>query len=285
MPRVAFDPASWPTGIKLSGLIPSTIYHLSQPDTCRLDSLYPTTMSPLQLLLATRDHQIFEFIGPAIPQALQLARYQALKCTGKDIVEVDENDVISQKPSREEERIMASNALVVSALEDIFSWMSVSVSSFVNTVDSHLDRNKDRTSKTSKLSFVESLRFRRAMYRIWIMSTLYGYGSARHGERVQGTSGETQMAFLSKFTSQELVHISKVGRFLRFLGNWVILAEYKLVGSLDVCQSMKAIALVFCRTDQATFPFQQTILTDCFCGLALTSFYAASRSKVLVCCR
>lgn len=66
---------------------------------------------------------LHELVGPAIPQALQLARYQALRSINKDVVEVDENDVISQKPTPEEERIMASNAAVVSALEDLFSWM------------------------------------------------------------------------------------------------------------------------------------------------------------------
>jgi len=66
---------------------------------------------------------LHELVGPAIPQALQLARYQALRSISKDVVEVDENDVISRKPTPEEERIMASNAAVVSALEDLFSWM------------------------------------------------------------------------------------------------------------------------------------------------------------------
>jgi hypothetical protein len=74
------------------------------------------------------------------------------------------------------------------------------------------------------------------MYRVWIMSTLYGHGSASHGQRATGTSTETQKAFLQKFTSQELVQISKVSRFLQSLAGWVILAECKVVGSLEVCQ-------------------------------------------------
>jgi len=72
------------------------------------------------------------------------------------------------------------------------------------------------------------------------MSTLYGYGSAPHGQRATGASAETQRAFLQKFTSQELVQISKVSRFLQGLAGWVILAECKaMLGSLEVCQSME----------------------------------------------
>lgn len=67
--------------------------------------------------------RLHELVGPAILQALQLARYQALRGIGRDVVEVDENDVINQKPTCEEERIVLSNASVVSALEDLFSWM------------------------------------------------------------------------------------------------------------------------------------------------------------------
>ncbi|KAF8551973.1 hypothetical protein OG21DRAFT_1466417 [Imleria badia] len=161
---------------------------------------------------------LHELVGPAIPQAFQLARYQALRSISKDVVEEDENDVINHKPTPEEKRVMKSNAAVVSALEDLFSWI-----------------HKDQTCRTSQLSYVESWRFHRAMYRVWIMSTLYGYGSATHGQRATGASPDTQRTFLQKFTSQELVHISKVSRFLQGLAGWVILAEpCKLVGSLEV---------------------------------------------------
>lgn len=63
---------------------------------------------------------LHELVGPAIPQALQLARYQALRSINRDIVEVDENDVICQKPTPEEERRMIPNAAVVSALSKIY---------------------------------------------------------------------------------------------------------------------------------------------------------------------
>ena len=104
------------------------------------------------------------------------------------------------------------------------------------------------------------------MYRVWIMSTLYGLGSASHGQRATGASSETQKAFLQKYTSQELIQISKASRFLQSLAGWVILAECKVVGSLDVCQSAESFLapsfpLLLTRT---TYP-----LTDDFHGLYL----------------
>ncbi|KAF9235397.1 hypothetical protein BU15DRAFT_51483 [Melanogaster broomeanus] len=162
----------------------------------------------------------YDLVGPALLQALQLARYQALRDTGKKIVSLgNENDVINQRVTHEEERILCSNASVVSALEDLFSW-----------------RHKDRTSKISRLSYVESWKFRRAMYRIWIMSTLYGHGasSTSNGQPVLAASFGEQKAFLQQFTSQELVQISKVAIFLQSTASWAIFAERKLIGSLDV---------------------------------------------------
>lgn len=71
------------------------------------------------------------------------------------------------------------------------------------------------------------------------MSTLYGYGSAPHGRYAEGASAETQKAFLCKYTSQELIQIHKACIFLRCLASWVILAEGKMIGSLEVCKSKK----------------------------------------------
>ena len=120
-------------------LAPSFVYaQRDRPDTCYVSSqaavapFAETPMTPPQLSVASRNHQLLELVGPAITQAFQLARYQALRNINGDVVEIDENDVINQKPSREEERIMASNVSVVSALEDLFSWMSVA-SSFIDT--------------------------------------------------------------------------------------------------------------------------------------------------------
>ncbi|KAF9243105.1 hypothetical protein BU15DRAFT_43270 [Melanogaster broomeanus] len=163
----------------------------------------------------------------------------------------NENDVINQKVTREEERILASNASVVSALEDLFSW-----------------RHKDRTSKISRLSYVESWKFRRAMYRIWIMSTLYGAGSASDGQRPLGASFGEQKAFLQHFTSHELVQISKIAMFLQSTAGWAIFAEGKVVGSLEVCwcssytSSQGPRSILCCYEEASSDPLPLSYLFD-----------------------
>lgn len=96
------------------------------------------------------------------------------------------------------------------------------------------------------------------------MSTLYGYGSAPHGQHAKGASPETQRAFLQKYTSQELVHISKVSRFLQSLAGRAILAEHRVVGSLEVCQSQKDFHIVSVASAELLIPS-----TDDFNGLYL----------------
>jgi hypothetical protein len=65
----------------------------------------------------------YDLVGPVLPQALRLARYQASASLPQDINDLQsENDTINQTPSREEERLLVSNANVVIALENLFSW-------------------------------------------------------------------------------------------------------------------------------------------------------------------
>ena len=65
----------------------------------------------------------FDLVGPVLPQALRLARYQASTTLPQNVSDLQsENDTINQTPSREEERLFVSNASVVTALEDLFSW-------------------------------------------------------------------------------------------------------------------------------------------------------------------
>ncbi|KAF9243108.1 hypothetical protein BU15DRAFT_59980 [Melanogaster broomeanus] len=64
----------------------------------------------------------YDLVGPVLPQALRLARCQALINLPEDLSGLPtENDTINQKATREEERILAANASVVVALEDLFS--------------------------------------------------------------------------------------------------------------------------------------------------------------------
>jgi len=64
-------------------------------------------------------------VGPALPQALRLTRCQAQASGGQDFDSTtqlsSENDIVNQKITREEERLLAFNLRVVSALEDLYS--------------------------------------------------------------------------------------------------------------------------------------------------------------------
>jgi hypothetical protein len=65
----------------------------------------------------------YDLDGPVLPQALRLARYQAFVTLPPNANDVQsENNVVNQTPSREEECLLMSNANVMIALEDLFSW-------------------------------------------------------------------------------------------------------------------------------------------------------------------
>ncbi|KAG9315217.1 hypothetical protein JVU11DRAFT_4347 [Chiua virens] len=164
---------------------------------------------------------------PLLSQALRLARCQAAATPPKDACDLaSENDVINKTPSREEERLLLSNACIVVALEDLFSWTE-----------------KDRTSRTSKLSRVESIRFQRALYRIWLICVLCGprrfaipdntnEDSRRRSEdRIK--SRKDQKSILQQFSLQELVQIRKIARFLVSTADWGVMAERRGYSGID----------------------------------------------------
>jgi hypothetical protein len=65
----------------------------------------------------------YDLVGPVLPQALRLAQYQAFVTLPPNANDVQsENNVVNQTPSREEERLLVSNASVMIALKDLFSW-------------------------------------------------------------------------------------------------------------------------------------------------------------------
>ncbi|KAG9308025.1 hypothetical protein JVU11DRAFT_12677 [Chiua virens] len=179
----------------------------------------------------------YDLIGPVLPQALRLTRYQIAENLPENASDLlSENDAMNQMPSPEEERLLLSNANVVTALENVFSFTS-----------------KDRTSRTSKLSCMESVRFQRALYRAWLMSVLYGPRrfappkrffndsyedqSKEWGKKLAdlNKSKKEQKAFLQQYSSQELLQICKVARFLVLTAGWGVYAEGRgLGGTRDV---------------------------------------------------
>lgn len=64
-------------------------------------------------------------IGPSLPYALRLARCQSLNLREPIEALPTEQNVVNKEITRDEERIMTLNASVVLALEDLFSWRSV----------------------------------------------------------------------------------------------------------------------------------------------------------------
>lgn len=65
----------------------------------------------------------YDIVGPVLPQALRLARYQSSTSLPKSVNDIQsENDMINQTPSHVEERLLVSNANVMTAIEDLFSW-------------------------------------------------------------------------------------------------------------------------------------------------------------------
>ena len=83
---------------------------------------------------------------------------------------------------------------------------------------------------------MESVRFQRAMYRIWLMSVLYGPRRFVPGTNLSvedyrarlsdlDKSWKDQKTFLEQFSSQELFQIRKLAFFLVMTGVWAVTAE------------------------------------------------------------
>jgi hypothetical protein len=115
-------------------------------------------------------------------------------------------------------------------------------------------RNKDRTLRKSQLSHAESLRFHRAIYRIWLLSLTYGMGSTTGDPRRRDDNDypdsrlevylSKQKEFLAKYTSTELHEIRTVALFLYSLAIWAMAVDGSCLGVLHVCQ-LQTTCLIF----------------------------------------
>jgi len=106
-------------------------------------------------------------------------------------------------------RLLDVNADVVGSLEDLFS-----------------QRYKDRTSFTSQLSGVESHRFRRALYRLWLFSAAFGEDIFEEFVDEQGLqeSREDQERFLDTYDTRHLREMEMVASFLIDVALWTFRA-------------------------------------------------------------
>ena len=98
----------------------------------------------------------------------------------------------------------------------------------------NLARCKDRTSKTSQLSRAESVKFQRALYRIWLYSVLYRFpvededspeDEDDEDEDFEEALRTKKQKFLMSFTGSDLDEMERMTGFLIDIVRWVINAE------------------------------------------------------------
>ncbi|KAF7373097.1 F-box domain-containing protein [Mycena sanguinolenta] len=145
-------------------------------------------------------------VGPALPQALRVIRYPyPVDRSARD--EQGEEPLATACPEAdmacasiitlEEEKQLCSNAEIVETLEDAYSLTQ-----------------KDRTSKRSVLTWEESFRFRRAMYRIMFYCKLFNGDVDDREEDVQLIRRQ-RIAVLSQYPTDQLLQLYAVVQFMR----------------------------------------------------------------------
>ncbi|KAF9461497.1 hypothetical protein BDZ94DRAFT_1310514 [Collybia nuda] len=136
-------------------------------------------------------------LGDILPQALRLARYEDAHLLQRNVEDLPkEEDIYAQAITPSEARILAHNAQTVQELEDCYSF-----------------RRRDRTSRTSVLTHIESKRFQRALYRIILLSFAYGLDSISYQDKSLrqffsdpdelDRNYVKQKRFLNRFVSEE----------------------------------------------------------------------------------
>lgn len=141
--------------------------------------------------------------------------------SSKRVIPVEDPDVRPMVLTRVEVRELSRLAMVMEGLEDLFSWRYVQrYAQKSRTIITDLDelRFKDRTTRTSQLSSIECLRFRRALLRVIVCSTM-GDG-LRHLDPDPSKSLSTRITYLKTFNLQELIELEDVVLFLNHISQW-----------------------------------------------------------------
>ncbi|KAF8813460.1 hypothetical protein BYT27DRAFT_7180999 [Phlegmacium glaucopus] len=145
-----------------------------------------------------------EIAVDVLPQALCLAHCEVSglrQCNVDDLP--DEGTIRAYELTSQGLEILKKNAKLVGEWEDIFSC-----------------RYKDRTSKVSRLTKQESFRFQRALYRIMLVSWLYGMGSTPESDMQDEdypysfVYQSRQTRFLMKYPSDDLFEINRIAGVL-----------------------------------------------------------------------
>ncbi|KAJ7450360.1 hypothetical protein FB451DRAFT_722014 [Mycena latifolia] len=151
-------------------------------------------------------------VGPALPEAMALLRYSAAskQCGDPDLGDEDADDDEQESSGksncemgRKEYALLRKNAAVVKDLEVAFSM-----------------RYRDKLDRTSQLTWAESWRFARAMYRIMLYCAVFRMYDDEDGVRELENQHDVieaqRFAMLDAFSTEELVELNAA---LVFLGD------------------------------------------------------------------
>jgi hypothetical protein len=172
-------------------------------------------------------------VGPSLPHAVATAVNVALSYEQIQNADFDERMTTTRDRlmslTRESRTFLESSIPIMDKLEDIFSQM-YAFSIFLSRCDRSTSfiRYKDRRSTTSVLTDEESLRLRRALYRIWLLSVCVNivamdgddddldinsdFGDA--DEELRHIVVQYIAACLQQFDEQELVQLVAVTNFM-----------------------------------------------------------------------
>ncbi|KAL1667450.1 hypothetical protein GGF50DRAFT_48548 [Schizophyllum commune] len=177
--------------------------------------IYSTYPVQIEYAVATN------IVGPAIPQALRTARYELSEDLTGEVEERKDAFPETNEPARldiQEKKLIYEYSKKVSRLEVIFT-----------------RRHKTRTPTGPQLTNLESLRFRRAVYRLMLYCLLYGCADANW--EIEDHDGksideayilcclhciyETHRDFLDQYSTDGLREIQAVADFITELSHCV----------------------------------------------------------------
>ncbi|KAG5338862.1 hypothetical protein C0989_005802 [Termitomyces sp. Mn162] len=140
---------------------------------------------------------------------------------------------------------LVNDVTVVKALEDLFSFRQVAIISLshTNPTQSILSygRHKDRTSRISLLNSVESLRFRRAMYRLMLIAKIFPADEYEFEDEDDEDFDPTNVErdrlarrkLLDDFSTAELLELHSASLFLIELAEGISVGESGRPGEIS----------------------------------------------------
>ncbi|KAK7059960.1 hypothetical protein R3P38DRAFT_2838738 [Favolaschia claudopus] len=144
-------------------------------------------------------------VGSTLPQALRVLKYPYGDNTPESeplaMAAASPESSIPDSITAQEKHALTENSELIQALEDIYSFT-----------------NKDRTSKTSVLTHLETLRFRRAMYRFLLYSKIFpstAYIQFPFDDLLPHRLLKQRMAILDVYPTEELLELSSAVEFVR----------------------------------------------------------------------